>query len=74
MCVACCGKLTEIEDGGYAKADVMGNSCRINVKLVRAKVGDYVLIHAGSAIEVVERETSDEINALFAEMSELGSE
>ena len=70
MCVAVCGKVVEI-DGGAAKVDVLGNICRVSARFVSARPGDYVLIHAGTAIEVVKKETSDEINSIFAEMTEL---
>jgi len=68
MCVAVCGKVIEI-NGGDAKVDVLGNICRVSVKFVSARPGDHVLIHAGSAIEIVKKETSDEINAIFEEMA-----
>jgi len=54
MCVAVPGKIVEIS-GDTAKVDVLGNICEANIKLVSAKIGDYVLIHAGCAIEVLKR-------------------
>ena len=73
MCIAVCGKVVELY-GDMARVDVMGNICRVNVRFVRARPGDHVLIHAGSAIEIVRKETSDEIIAIFEELAELSGD
>ncbi len=67
MCVATSGKILSI-DGRFAQVDFQGNVCDVNVSLVRAGVGDYVLVHAGCAIEVVKQETNDEIVSLWREI------
>jgi hydrogenase expression/formation protein HypC len=67
MCVAVSGRIVSI-DGDRAKADVLGNVCDVNILLVKPKVGDYVMIHAGCAIEIVKKETHDEIDALLKEI------
>lgn len=71
MCVAIPGKVTEI-DGNTAKVDFNGNSVKVNVGLVEPKVGQYVLVHAGCAIEVMEKEQAQEIIDLFADLEDLG--
>ncbi|HAX53541.1 HypC/HybG/HupF family hydrogenase formation chaperone [Muricomes intestini] len=69
MCVAVPGKVMEI-NGDTAKVDVMDNICDVNVKLVNVKPGDYVLMHAGCAIDVLAQDTAREILDVFAELEE----
>jgi hydrogenase expression/formation protein HypC len=40
----------------------------VNVTLVEAKVGDYVLVHAGYAIQTVDRKDALETIALWNEI------
>ncbi len=70
MCVATPGKIIEIA-GDTAKVDVLGNTISVNVSLVDAAVGDYVLTHAGMAIEKIDREKAEELIRLFEEIEEL---
>jgi hydrogenase expression/formation protein HypC len=45
-----------------AEIDVGGNTKEINITLTpEAKVGDYVLIHAGFAIQVIDDDYAEEI-------------
>ena len=69
MCVAVPGKIVEI-NGSTAKVDVMNNTCDVNIKLVQAKIGDYVLIHAGCAIDVLSKDSAEEILWMFKELEE----
>ncbi|SHL63112.1 hydrogenase expression/formation protein HypC [Anaerocolumna jejuensis DSM 15929] len=70
MCVAIPGKIIEIH-GDTAKADIMGNIFEANISLVDAKLGDYILIHAGFAIEVVQTDQAQEMIDIFAELDEV---
>lgn len=70
MCVAIPGRVTEV-DGSMAKVDFNGNSVNVNVGLVDPKVGQYVLVHAGCAIEVMEKEQAQEIIDLFADLEDM---
>lgn len=70
MCVAIPGKVTEL-NGSTAKVDFNGNSVDVNVGLVEPEVGQYVLVHAGCAIEVMEKEQAQEIIDLFADLEAL---
>lgn len=69
MCVAVPGKVIEI-NGDTAKVDIMDNICDINIKLVHVKIGDYVLIHAGCAIDVVGKDSALDILSMFEELEE----
>lgn len=73
MCVAVPGKVTKIKEN-YATIEIMGNQCQANIALVDAKIGDYVLMHAGCVIEVLKRDTAEDILALFAQMEEAANE
>ncbi len=70
MCVAVPGKIIEI-NGDTAKVDIMSNVCDVNIKLVSAKVGDYVLIHAGCVLEVLKKDMAEEILSIFDELGEV---
>jgi hydrogenase expression/formation protein HypC len=70
MCLGVPGKLTQI-DGKTATADIMGAQRRISLNFVKtAKIGDYVLIHAGCAIQVIDEEEAMETIKLFNELRE----
>ena len=54
MCIAIPGRVVAI-DGQTAQVDFKGNNVLVNIGLVEPKVGQYVLVHAGCAIEVMEK-------------------
>lgn len=69
MCIALPGKVLEIDETGLVgKVDFQGNIIGVTMGAVDAKVGDNVLVHAGSAIEVVDDAYAAEIMSLFAEI------
>lgn len=70
MCVALPGKILSI-DGQMAKADFSGNVVNVNTGLIEPKVGDYVLVHAGCAIEIMAEDKAQELIDLFQEIDEL---
>ncbi len=53
MCLAIPGKIIS-KKGDWAKVDFNGLLKEVNVSLVEAKKGDYVIVHAGFAIEVLD--------------------
>ncbi len=69
MCVAVPGKIIEIS-GDFAKVNIMGNITQANIRLVDAKLGDYVLIHAGCVLEVMKKDVAEEILSMFIELDE----
>lgn len=72
MCLAIPGKVVEREEGNLATVDIMGVTRQVSLDLTpTAKAGDYVLIHAGFAIEVVDPEYAQETIDLIKEMPEL---
>ncbi len=61
MCLAIPSKILSIK-GHTAEIDVGGNIKEVNITLTpEAKVGDYVLLHAGFAIQVIDEEAAEEI-------------
>ena len=73
MCVAVPGKVIEI-NGAAGRVDFGGNTLDVNLGLVEAAVGDYVLVHAGCALEVVDEDQANELIKLFQELQEVLNE
>ncbi len=69
MCVAVPGKVIEIS-GNTARINVMGNVTEADIRLVSAKPGDYVLLHAGCVLEVMKKDAAEELLELFQELGE----
>lgn len=67
MCLAIPMQLTEI-DGPRGTVDTGGVSCDVRLDLVEARVGDYVLVHAGYAIGVLDEAEASETLALLSEL------
>lgn len=70
MCIAIPGRVVEI-NGNKAKADFNGNLVDVNIGLVEPEVGQYVLVHAGCAIEVMAYDKAQELLELFGELEAL---
>lgn len=70
MCLAVPGEVKSI-DGHMATVDYGGVKRTANVSLVEAKVGDYVIVHAGYAIQVMDREEAEKTLEIFQEMLDL---
>lgn len=60
MCLAIPGKITEIKSSTHAKVDFGGVFRSVNIELVKPKVGDYVVVHAGFAIEIMSAKDAKE--------------
>ena len=68
MCLAIPAKVVEIK-GDVARVDFGAGTIReVNVSLVDAKIGEYVIVHAGYAIEVLDRKAAEETLALWNEI------
>lgn len=64
MCVAIPGKLIE-KLGSRGSVDIKGNIVPVELGLVQAEVGDHVLIHAGCAISVLDKNEAEELEELL---------
>jgi hydrogenase expression/formation protein HypC len=70
MCLAVPAKIVRLEAGGQGTASYMGSEVRANFSLVpQARPGDWVIIHAGFAISVVDEREAREVLRLFKEMA-----
>ncbi len=72
MCLAIPALIKEVK-GQQAIADIEGVTREISLQLTpEAKVGDYVLLHTGYAISIIDAEEAAETLKLLREMSEAG--
>lgn len=67
MCLAIPGKVVSI-NGDQGDIDFGGVIKKTNLSMVEAKIGDWVVIHAGFAIEVMDEEDAQETIRLWNEM------
>lgn len=69
MCLAIPGKIVSIEND-IGDIDFGGVIRKANVSMVEAKVGDWAIIHAGFAIEIMDEEEAQETLKLWNEVLE----
>ena len=76
MCLAVPGRIVSIEGeelARQARVDFGGITKEVNLAYVpEAKVGEYVLVHVGFAISVVDEEEAMKVFGYLKEMDELG--
>jgi len=71
MCLAIPSKITKIENN-MATIDVDGVQREASLLLLEdAKTGDYVIVHAGFAIQKIDEQAAMETLALLKEAAEL---
>lgn len=69
MCLAIPVRITELR-GDTAVGEVGGIEREVSVLMTpEVKVGDYVMVHAGFAIQVVDQQEARENLAILAEMA-----
>jgi len=77
MCLAVPGKIIKIENQiddifRFAKVSFNGIVKDVNLAMVpEAKIGDYVLVHVGSAISVVDEDEAKTTMDILMQMGEL---
>ena len=70
MCLAIPALIKEI-NGTQAVADIEGITREISLELTpEAKVGDYILLHTGYAISIIDAEEAAETLKLLKELAE----
>ena len=73
MCLAIPALIKSIKDY-QAAVDIEGVTREVSIQLTpEAKVGDYVLLHTGYAISVIDAAEAEETLKLLKELSEAGS-
>ena len=65
MCVAIPGKVIAITED-TATIDFSGNQVEAFIGLVKVKVGDYALVHAGCVIQTLKQQEAEEIIELMS--------
>ncbi len=75
MCLAIPARIAQLQSDGLADVDILGVSRQISIDLTpQAQPGDYVLVHAGFAIEVVDEQFAQETIDLIRQFPELAGE
>jgi hydrogenase expression/formation protein HypC len=67
MCLAIPAKVLDIKDN-VATVDFGGVSRPVRVDLVEAKIGDYVIVHTGYAISVLDEAEAQESLKLWKQL------
>jgi hydrogenase expression/formation protein HypC len=74
MCLAVPTRITHI-DGEMAEVELDGVSRLVSLAMVpEVQMGDYVLVHAGYAITVVDEDEAMETLRLFQELAQIQRE
>jgi hydrogenase expression/formation protein HypC len=61
MCLAIPARIVTIEEHRMSSVDIMGVTRKVSLDLVpEADVGDFVLVHAGFALQVIDEQTATE--------------
>lgn len=72
MCLAVPSKVLSIQPNGIGQVDIMGVQRECSLMLTPdAKPGDYVLVHAGYAIQRIEEQDAQETLRLLQEIPDL---
>jgi len=69
MCLAVPGKIIKIE-GDTGEIDFGGVIRKANITMVEAKIGDWAIVHAGFAIEIMDEEDAQETLKLWNDVLE----
>lgn len=67
MCLAVPGKIVSIK-GDLAEIDFGGVIKKANIAMVEAQIGQWAVIHAGFAIEIMDEEEAQETIKLWNEV------
>jgi len=71
MCLAIPAMIKSI-DGYKAEVDINGVTRQISIQLTpEAKVGDYILLHTGYSINMIDEAEAEETLRLLKELSEV---
>ncbi len=69
MCLGVPAKVIEIKENNAALVDVNGNQTEINIRLTpEVQLDQYVLVHAGFAMEIIDERIARETMQYLEEM------
>jgi len=70
MCLGIPAKVIQIDESKLGKVDYLGTKVKTNLSLLEdIKVGDWVIVHAGFAISVLDEEEAQETLSLLREIA-----
>jgi hydrogenase expression/formation protein HypC len=69
MCLAIPGRILSI-NGSIARTSFGGVERDVSLEFVSAKKGDYVLVHAGFAIEILDKTIAEEKLSAWGELKD----
>ncbi len=70
MCLGIPAKIIEINESKQGKVDYLGTKIKTNFSLLEdIQLGDWVIIHAGFAISVLNEEEAQETLSILREMA-----
>jgi len=73
MCLGIPAKIIRI-NGDFADANINGASLRIGIQLLdQVKPGDYVLVHTGYALEIIDEKDAMETLETIRQLEEFNS-
>ena len=70
MCVAAPGRIVDI-NSDTATVDYSGNKIKANKGIFDAKIGDWVLVHAGLIIQVLPEDEAKNMNDIFSALEDI---
>jgi hydrogenase expression/formation protein HypC len=66
MCLAIPGKIKKLlPNSKYALVDFSGVENKVNIELIKGKINDWIIVHAGFAIEKLTSKDAQEILKLM---------
>jgi len=69
MCLAIPGRVVKLKDMMMAEVEIGGVTRKVSLSLLpEAQVGNYVLVHAGFAIEKIDEKEAEETMKLLNQM------
>lgn len=68
MCLGIPVPVVKMLEGGYAEVSIGDVTKKVNVSMVDAVEGDYVILHAGFAISVVSAEEAQKTYKMLEEI------
>lgn len=71
MCLGIPMRIEEIFDDGWGRVELDSTETRVNLSLIQdPQPGDFVIVHAGFAIEKLDQEEADIRLGLFEELAQ----
>lgn len=74
MCLALPARVIEVQESGEGLVDLAGVRKRVSFALLdQVEVGDYVIVHVGYALTLLDPDEAHATLRVFAQMNETGT-